>query len=61
MPNLSTCDVLVVEDDPAAVQLLEQAFEKAGLMAPLHIVRNDDEAKAYLGGTSLIAANSLFQ
>jgi len=48
MPNLNTCDVLVIEEDRDAARLLEQAFEKARLMAPLHIVRDDDEAKAYL-------------
>jgi DNA-binding response OmpR family regulator len=48
--ELIKCDVLVVEDDPNITFFLERAFDKAGLMGPLCIVRDGDEAMAYFNG-----------
>src|SRR5215475_14358650 len=42
--------VLVAEDDPADVFLLERAFSRAGVAASLHFVRDGQEAIDYLGG-----------
>jgi len=42
--------VLVAEDDPGDVFLLERAFASAGVPASLHFVRDGQEAIDYLGG-----------
>src|SRR3979409_1477909 len=43
--------VLLVEDDPDHVLLIQRAFGKANLVNPLRIVRDGEEAVAYLAGT----------
>ena len=43
--------VLLVEDDPADVRLLQRAFEKSDSDIDLFRVSNGDDAVAYLGGT----------
>ena len=43
--------VLLVEDDTDHVLLIQRAFAKANLVNPLRIVRDGDDAVAYLGGT----------
>lgn len=47
--------VLLVEDDPTDVLLVERAFRKAGLPVPPHVVRDGDEAVAYLAGDGAYA------
>jgi len=42
--------VLIAEDDPSDVFLLERAFQAAGIPASLHFVRDGQEAIDYLGG-----------
>jgi CheY-like chemotaxis protein len=52
--------VLLVEDDPDDVFFLQRAFDKAGRGADLRVVRDGDEALAYLSGTGAFADRSLF-
>ena len=40
--------ILLIEDDPAAAELLRLALKKAGLQRPLRILSDGDEAIAYL-------------
>jgi DNA-binding response OmpR family regulator len=47
---LTKCHILVIEEDQETNLVLAQAFEKAGLMAPLHLVPDAEEAKSYLQG-----------
>lgn len=47
---MSSQVILVVEDDPNDVLLIQRAFKKANILAPLRTVSNGDEAVAYLGG-----------
>jgi CheY-like chemotaxis protein len=48
--NLEERVVLLVEDDPADVRLVQRAFTKIGLQVPLLRVGNGDDAVAYLNG-----------
>src|ERR1700733_9481419 len=47
---LETQTILLVEDDPNDVLLIQRAFQKAGLHNTLRIARNGEEAIDYLGG-----------
>lgn len=47
---MSSQAILVVEDDPNDVLLIQRAFKKANILNPLKTVGNGDEAVAYLGG-----------
>ena len=47
--------VLLVEDDPDHVLLIQRAFAKANLVNPLRIVRDGEDAVAYLSGTGAYA------
>jgi CheY-like chemotaxis protein len=47
---LETSTVLLAEDDPDDVLLTQIAFEKARLVNPLQVVRDGEEAIAYLRG-----------
>jgi CheY-like chemotaxis protein len=49
--NVTSQPVLVVEDDENDVIFVQRAFKHAGILNPLHIVRNGDDAVAYLEGT----------
>lgn len=40
--------LLIVEDDPDALLLLQRAFHKAGLICPLRVVMDGEEAVTYL-------------
>jgi len=42
--------ILLVEDDPNDVLLIQRAFQKAGLHDSLKVVRNGDQAIEYLSG-----------
>src|ERR1044071_1451459 len=52
--------ILLVEDDPNDVLLLERAFQKAGLRNNLKLVRNGDQAIDYLSGTGIYADRQKF-
>lgn len=47
--------ILLVEDDPNDVLLIQRAFRKARLVNPLQVVRDGEEAIAYLGGEGAYA------
>ena len=42
--------VLLADDDPNDVFLLQRAFQKTNIANPLHVVRDGEEAMAYLSG-----------
>jgi CheY-like chemotaxis protein len=42
--------LLVVEDDPDALLLLQRAFRKVGVRVPLHVVTDGEAAVSYLAG-----------
>ena len=48
---IENATVLLAEDDPDDVLLTHLAFEKARLANPLQVVRDGEEAIAYLKGT----------
>jgi CheY-like chemotaxis protein len=48
MPNRQV--ILLAEDLEDDIILIRRAFEKAGINNPLHVVRNGEEAIAYLSG-----------
>lgn len=52
--------VLLCEDDPHDVLLTQIAFEKARLANPLQIVRDGEEAIAYLRGDGPFANRTRF-
>jgi CheY-like chemotaxis protein len=43
--------ILLVEDDPDDVALIQRAFQRAGSTAPMNVVQDGEEAVAYLSGT----------
>lgn len=47
--------VLLVEDDDNDVLFVQRAFRHAGILNPLHVVRNGDEAVEYLDGRGVYA------
>lgn len=47
--------ILLVEDNPDDIELLEYAFEKAGIQNPLVIVTDGDAAVHYIGRTGAYA------
>jgi len=47
--------ILLVEDDPNDVLLIQRAFQKAGLHDTLKVVRNGDQAMEYLNGENSYA------
>jgi len=53
MNDVST--ILLIEDNPDDTELIEYAFEKAGVANPLVAVADGDAAVAYLGGTGAYA------
>ena len=52
--------VLLAEDDPDDVLLTQMAFEKARLANPLQVVRDGEEAIAYLKGEGIYANRQRF-
>lgn len=50
--TMMPASVLLVEDDPNDVLLMERAVRKAAISIPLSIVRDGAEAVAYLSGSS---------
>src|SRR4051812_3935888 len=47
--------VLLVEDSEDDILIIRKAFQKAGIPNPMHVVRNGEEAIAYLSGTGKYA------
>jgi len=52
--------ILLVEDDPNDVLLIQRAFQKAGLHNSLKVVRNGDQAMEYLNGEDSYADRDRF-
>jgi CheY-like chemotaxis protein len=52
--------ILLVEDDPNDVFLIQRAFEKAGLAGGLKVVRDGEQAIDYLSGKDQYANRSRF-
>lgn len=52
--------ILVVEDDPNDVLLIQRAFSKARILNPLRTVSNGDEAVAYLSGEGQFADRDIY-
>jgi CheY-like chemotaxis protein len=50
--------ILVVEDREDDILLLRTAFRKAGLLNPIHFVRDGEEAVAYLRGEGKYASRA---
>lgn len=47
----STMDILLVEDNPQDVEITLRAFRKHKFLGDIHVVRDGEEALAYLFGT----------
>lgn len=52
--------MLLVEDDPNDILLIQRAFNKACLVNPLKVVRDGEEALNYLSGTGEFADRSRY-
>ncbi|TBR58308.1 response regulator [Mastigocladus laminosus UU774] len=50
MISHNECSILLVEDDPNDIFLIERAFRRANLHHPIYVVKDGDEAVMYLGG-----------
>ena len=48
--NMVKYTILLIEDDPNDVLLMERALRKAKLVNPLHVVEDGEQALAYLEG-----------
>jgi two-component system response regulator len=46
--NSKLVEVLLVEDDPGDIELMEIAFQRSQLLIPLNVVNDGEEAIAYL-------------
>ena len=57
---MQNATVLLAEDDPDDILLTHLAFEKARLVNPLQVVRDGEEAIAYLKGTGKFADRNRF-
>lgn len=56
----TTKRVLIAEDDPSDIFLLQRAFAAARVPATLHFVRDGQEAIDYLGGEATFADRSAY-
>jgi len=50
--NVEQQPILLVEDDPNDVLLLQRAFQRSGIVNPLQVARHGDEAVDYLSGSA---------
>lgn len=57
---LQEASILLVEDDPNDVLLMQRAFERARLANPLKIVRDGEEAIEYLSGEGIYSDRENF-
>ena len=53
--NVSSQPVLLVEDDENDILFVQRAFKQAGILNPIVVARNGDDAVDYLGGTGAFA------
>ena len=53
--NLRENLILLAEDDPNDVLLIQRAFEKTNIANPIQVVRDGEEAVAYLSGEGQFA------
>ncbi|ALF52139.1 chemotaxis protein CheY [Nostoc piscinale CENA21] len=61
MNSLSTGEtILLVEDNPQDILLVQRAFRKAGITNPLKIVTDGDAAVLYLSGEAAYGDRSLY-
>ena len=51
-PGLRARPILVVEDNPMDLDLMLQAFEEHGVINPVHVCRDGEEALAFIGDHS---------
>ena len=58
MSNGDSADILLVEDNPADVELTLRALRKANLANPIHVAADGAEALDYLFGTGKDEAKS---
>jgi CheY-like chemotaxis protein len=58
--KLSDFVMLLVEDDPNDILLIQRAFAKACLVNPLKVVRDGEEALNYLSGSGEFADRGRF-
>jgi|ERR1041385_4597406 CheY-like chemotaxis protein len=52
--------ILVIEDNPDDVLILEHAFERAGILPPMHVCRDGEDAIDYLKGKGRYSDRSRF-
>jgi CheY-like chemotaxis protein len=52
--------ILVVEDDPNDILLIQRAFSKARILNPLQFVSDGDDAVGYLSGDGIYADRAKF-
>ncbi|OKH16243.1 two-component system response regulator [Fischerella major NIES-592] len=50
MMSHGECSILLVEDDPNDIFLIERAFRRANLKHSIHVVKDGDEAVLFLEG-----------
>lgn len=53
--SFTNCSILLVEDDPNDVLLIQRAFRKANLVNPLQVVSDGEQAELYLSGRGTYA------
>ena len=58
--NASVHPILLVEDSPDDALLIQRAFRKANLANPVQLVRDGEEAVAYLSATAPYQDRTLF-
>jgi CheY-like chemotaxis protein len=58
--NASAYPILLVEDSPDDALLIQRAFRKANLANPVQLVRDGEEAVAYLSGAAPYADRTRF-
>jgi two-component system, response regulator len=59
MSDLEAVDILLVEDNPADVELTLRAFRKNNIANPLHVVGDGEEALDFLFGRGRYANKNL--
>ena len=47
----ATCEILLVEDNPGDIRLIQEAFKEGGFSCKLHITRDGEQAMAFLKQT----------
>lgn len=60
MMGLKDSGILLVEDDSNDILFIQRAFRRSKLENPIHIVRDGDEAVAYLSGEGKYGNRNLY-